>query len=178
MQMPQLLSSRLSLRPFIWDDLDWLCELYSDPEVMRYLSDGRLRDRETTILSLSKVMQHWILHGFGMWAVCLRENGKRIGRCGVGYFHELDEAELSYTLAREAWGQGFATEAAQRVLQHAWEELHLPAVVAHARPGNLLSIRVMEKLGMRFVSKSECESAPAVGYRIENPLLARAGGAA
>lgn len=171
--MPQLLTERLMLRPFIWADLDWLCELYSDPEVMRFLSDGRIRDRDTTVQSLSKVFQHWIQYGFGMWAVLLRETNVPIGRCGVGFFHDLDEAELSYTLARPYWGLGYATEAAQRVLQHAWEELFLPAVVAHARPGNRSSIRVMEKLGMKYAGDGEYENVSAVGYRIENPQLGR-----
>lgn len=168
--MPQLLTERLLLRPFVWADLDWLCELYSDPEVMRFLSDGgRTRDRDTTVQSLSKVFQHWILYGFGIWAVTLRGTKELIGRCGVGFFHDLDEAELSYTIARPFWGGGYATEAAGRVLQHAWEELHLPAVVAHARPGNGPSIRVMEKLGMKCVGDGEYEAAKAVGYRIVNP---------
>lgn len=170
--MPLLLTERLALRPFVWADLDWLYELYSDPEVMRYLSDGRTRDRETTVQSLSKVFQHWIQYGFGMWAVTLNGNNQPIGRCGVGYFHDLDEAELSYTISRDHWGSGFATEAAGRVLQHAWEELRLPAIVAHARPKNLASIRVMGKLGMKLVGESICEEAKAVGFRIENPLRA------
>jgi ribosomal-protein-alanine N-acetyltransferase len=70
-------------------------------------------------------------------------------------------------LARPFWGQGLATEAARACLRYAFEELKLPSVSAIARPGNLRSRRVMEHLGMKFLSEEVYLSYDCVHYAID-----------
>ena len=167
--MPNIETPRLILRPYIWNDLDWLFDLYSDPLVMRFIGEGRPRNREETIESLSKMMQHWIRFGFGIYVVQLKELHQLIGHCGVSCFRDHEQAELSLTFARSFWGRGYATESARAVLEDAWGSLFLNHVIAHARPGNRASIRVLEKVGMILVGIEECENEPAVIYRMEKP---------
>jgi RimJ/RimL family protein N-acetyltransferase len=163
-------TERLLLRPFTEDDEDDLCALYADPEVMRFL--GGVRTREQTRLRLAAMVAHWREHGFGIWALVAKAGGEFVGRCGLGHLHEeVGDVELAYTLGRAWWGSGLATEAAGRALGYGFEVLRLPRVAAYARPENVASRRVMEKLGMTFERPCEFLGAPAVRYGLRNPHL-------
>ena len=72
-----------------------------------------------------------------------------MGEAGLQLLEAGPDVELGYTLARAAWGRGYATEAARAVLRWAFAGLRLPRVVAVADPANTASLRVLEKLGMR-----------------------------
>jgi ribosomal-protein-alanine N-acetyltransferase len=111
-------------------------------------------------------MRHWQRHGFGLWALSPKASGQFVGRCGVGYLHELKDAELAYALARPFCGQGLATETVRRTLQHAFEDLRLPRVIGVARPENVASQKVMVKAGMTFRRRCRCDSIEAVMYSI------------
>src|SRR5579883_1534181 len=117
--MSVLQTPRLLLRPFRADDLDDLAELYADPEVTRYIGTGCPQNRDQVQRRLERMMRHWQEHGFGMWALLHKPEGRFVGRCGAGYLHGRGDPELAYTLARRFWGQGLATEAVRLVLQHA-----------------------------------------------------------
>jgi ribosomal-protein-alanine N-acetyltransferase len=158
-------TERLRLRPMCDDDYENLCALYADPEVMRYV-DG-VRTPEQTRERLSLMIDHWAQHGFGIWALFHRPAGAFVGRCGVGYFRG-GEAELAYTLARQFWGRGLATEAAQAAVAVAFERLGLPRVVAYADVENTASQRVMIKLGMRQDGTTHVHGCDAVRYVLDN----------
>lgn len=81
--MPEIETVRLKFRHFTAEDFDDLFRFYTDPEVMKYLSP---RTKEQTQASLSKHIQHWQEHNFGMWAVIDKQSSKIIGRCGLGFF--------------------------------------------------------------------------------------------
>jgi ribosomal-protein-alanine N-acetyltransferase len=117
------------------------------------------------------VARHWREHGFGLWAVLDKSDGRFAGWCGVGYLHELDDVELGYTIARRLWGRGLATEAVERVLRYAFEGLALPRVVGVALAGNVASQRVMLKAGMTFREPYSVEGRDARLYAIENPYV-------
>jgi ribosomal-protein-alanine N-acetyltransferase len=171
--MSVLESERLLLRPFCEDDLDDLFTLQSDPDVMRYLGTGKARTREETQERLQRVIGHWEEHGFGMWALVVKDDGRFAGWCGFGYGHGLGDAELSYTLARRYWGQGLATEAVRRVLRYAFEQVVLPRVVGVARIENTASQRVMLRVGMTLRQNIQYDDKEALMYAIENPILAK-----
>jgi ribosomal-protein-alanine N-acetyltransferase len=127
--MTVLETDRLILRPLREDDLDDLAALHADPDVTRFLSGSRPRSREEMAEKLHRAVEHWRRYGFGLFALLDREDGQFAVHCGVGYLHGLADAELSYTLARQSWGRGMATETVRAVLQHAFEVVGLPRVI-------------------------------------------------
>jgi ribosomal-protein-alanine N-acetyltransferase len=164
-----LQSERLQLRPFREEDLDDLAALLADAEVMPFLADGKPLTREESQVRLERAMDHWQQHGFGLFALFDRGDGRFVGRCGLGYFHDVGDVELSYAVARPYWGRGLATEAVQRVLRYAFEELNLPRVVAAALVENVASQRVMARAGMTFSRDLMFDGYRAVLYAIDNP---------
>ena len=74
------------------------------------------------------------------------------------------EIEIGWRLNRQAWGKGYATEAARPVVRHAFEALRLPRIVADIDPGNRASMRVAEKIGMRPAGEGHDEGAPWRSY--------------
>ena len=149
--IPTLETSRLRLRPLASSDQTDLVALDSDPDVMRYvgspagvkspaetLERARLRIRET---------QRGDYEPLGFWRI----EGRRDGAFhGVGALIQMStggDVEVAYRLARGAWGQGIATEAAGALVAHALGPLGLPRVVAVTYPANQASQRVLDKLG-------------------------------
>ncbi|MEH1864899.1 MAG: GNAT family N-acetyltransferase [Nostoc sp.] len=145
--MPEIETARLRLRDFNLNDFDDLFRLYSDTEVMKYLSP---RTREQTQLSLSKHIQQWQQHTFGMWAVIHKETDKMIGRCGLNFLENTPEVELGYVFDKSYWNMGIATEASFATLKFGFWEVKLDQIVAIADPENIASVRVIQKLGMKY----------------------------
>jgi ribosomal-protein-alanine N-acetyltransferase len=77
--------------------------------------------------------------------------------------------ELMYALAPEYWGQGLATEAARAVLAHGFEQLQSPRITAASDPPNAASVRVLERLGMRFTHRAALNGLYTVFYEIARP---------
>jgi RimJ/RimL family protein N-acetyltransferase len=140
---------RLRLRPFVPSDFDDLLQLYSDPEVMRYVGKGT-RTPEETHASLERFSAHWRDLGFGMWALQLKETGEFVGRCGIFPLADTGQVEVGYTLHRRFWGRGLATEAAALSLDFGFQNVGLERIVAIARTENIGSQRVMQKIGMIY----------------------------
>src|SRR5262245_29748484 len=116
-----------------------MCAVYRDPEFVHHPGGGRQRSREDLAERLTRVLTHWQLHGFGLFALIDRERRDFLGHCGVAYLHGMDDAELSFALALHAWGRGLATEAVRQVLRHAFEVVGLPRVVGVALAANVAS---------------------------------------
>src|SRR5919201_2954095 len=142
-----LSTARLQLRPIAAVDLEPLARIWSDPEVMRHMGAG-VRDDAASGKHHRELMEHQRAHGFGKWAVLERSSGDVIGYCGIELYEGGPDVELGFSFARAAWGKGYATEAASRWLEHAFEALGFPRVIALVGPSNAASIRVLEKLGM------------------------------
>jgi ribosomal-protein-alanine N-acetyltransferase len=164
-----LQAERLVPRPLREGDLDDLAALYGDPEVVRFLGDGRAKTRGQAGEVLRRALGHWRRHGFGIWALLAKPGGRFVGRAGVAYPHGRGDAELSYTLARRCWGRGLATEAVRAVLRHALAVLRLPRVLGVAQVGNVASQRVLRKAGMTLRGPCQDDGREALLYAIENP---------
>jgi len=141
-------TARLRLRMFRPADLDDLAALLADPEVMKYVADGKPASREETRKALDSIIQHWRRHGFGRWAV---EDKGTLEFVGFGGLRSLfGMPEVVYHFATQHWGKGLATEMGRASLRYGFETHHFARIVAIAKPENLASIHVMEKLGMRY----------------------------
>jgi RimJ/RimL family protein N-acetyltransferase len=148
--MPTIETDRLRLRSFILDDLDdYHAQIYSDPDVTRFLPGGKPRPKDRTQAVLEFSIQHGWEHGFTLWALVRKVDSVFLGHCGLIYIHDTQVVELAYAIGKGFWGQGYTTEAAQASLRYGIETAHLDQIIALAEPENLASQRVMQKLGMK-----------------------------
>ncbi|MBB4751716.1 GNAT family N-acetyltransferase [Actinoplanes lobatus] len=145
---------RLVLRHWTDDDLDPMAAINADPEVMRWIRNGQPLDRDGTAERLATWRRHWDEHGFGLFALTLRDTGELAGFTGLAVPTFLPEilpnVEIGWRLARRHWGRGLATEAARAVLGHARDDLGMKHLVSIHQVGNEASARVMLKIGMRL----------------------------
>ena len=146
--MIRLETERLVLRMWREDDFETYARICADPDVMRYLTpEGRPLTRAEAWRQLAYIAGHWHLRGYGHWAVEEKESGRLVGRLGFLNPEGWPEFEIGWTLARESWGKGYATEGARRALAYAFEELDREHVISLIRPGNEPSVRVAERIG-------------------------------
>lgn len=157
-------TARLRLRMFRPADLDDLAALIADPEVMKYVADGKPAGREEARKALDSIIQHWRRHGFGRWAV---EDKSTLEFVGFGGLRSLfGMPEVVYHFATRHWGKGLATEMGRASLRYGFETHHFARIVAIAKPKNLASIHVMEKLGMRYQKDANYYGIDVAQYEI------------
>ncbi|HEY5611504.1 MAG TPA: GNAT family N-acetyltransferase [Thermoanaerobaculia bacterium] len=160
-----LQTDRLLLRMFRQEDIDQYAPICADPEVMRYLTGAPL-SRQDAWRQMAMLVGHWTLRGFGMWAVEERATGRLVGRVGFHYPEEWPGFELGWTLGREFWGRGYATEAASVALDYAFTEMDREHVISCIHPDNAPSIRVAERLGETLEGQTEVLGKPVWIYGI------------
>ena len=118
---------------------------------MRHMGRGSF-SREETAASLRRYDAHWDEHGFGLLAVEDRQSGTLIGRSGVAYHRAWPhDPEVGWGFDPEWWGRGLATEAGAACIRWAFEDLALTRLVSICTEHNVVSRRVMEKLGFRLL---------------------------
>jgi RimJ/RimL family protein N-acetyltransferase len=97
--------------------------------------------------SITSVIGHWVLRGFGAWAVERKHDGVLIGRAGIQRPEGWPGAEAIWTLGRPYWGQGYATEAAKVSLDYGFNVIALPKLISLIDPENGASQRVAQRVG-------------------------------
>jgi RimJ/RimL family protein N-acetyltransferase len=147
MNIPELETERLRLRALRADDFEPYAAMMADPEVTRYLADGKPLARADAWRQLAMILGHWELRGFGLWAVEEKATGLLLGRIGCYDPEGWPAFEIGYTLARFAWGKGYASEGAAAALRYAREVLGRRDVTSVIKTGNRGSVRVATKLG-------------------------------
>ncbi len=142
-------TERLILRTWMPSDAAALLEMSSDLEVTRFLPMSRPPTLQSMQGWIERQMDEQEREGFSVWPVIRKEDGRLIGRCGL---HRLPEGyvEIAWIFERDAWGQGYATEAARAAAAYGREALRLPGLYALISPDNSASIAVAYRLGMRF----------------------------
>jgi len=149
--LPELETPRLILRRLTLDDADFVAALYNEPSFLQHIGDRGVRNAEDARRYLRDgPLAMYERFGFGLWQVVLRSDGTAIGTCGLLKRDSLPDTDLGYAYFPAYWGQGFAFEAADATLRHAAGKFGLPRVIAVVSQGNAGSIRLLEKLGMRF----------------------------
>ncbi len=172
-----------SVKPFLdtdrviireWQAEDWrlLLPMSLDPDVMQYIGRYQPWTEEETLRFVTNRMVDYQQYGWTMWPLILKETGAFIGYCGFlrrEYGRYKGDIEIGYALAKDAWGRGLAAETGAKILQYGFEILGFERVIASARPENARSIRVTEKMGMRFIGLSlNDKGRPVPHYAIEN----------
>ncbi|MGH0030356.1 MAG: GNAT family N-acetyltransferase [Myxococcota bacterium] len=164
---PELETGRLRLRQFREDDLDAYARITADPETTRYIGDGRPFDRDEAWRSLSYLLGHWEMRGFGLWAAEEKTSGALVGRIGLYRPEGWPGLEVGWLVDRRREGEGFATEGGEAALRWAFETLAPPRVISLIQPANAASIRVAEKLGERCEREIELSGKRVLLYAID-----------
>jgi RimJ/RimL family protein N-acetyltransferase len=143
---------RLTLRPLTLEDADaaFMMRLVNDPQWLRHIGDRNVRSLEDARRYIQKTMDMYDRLGFGSWVAQLKATGEPIGTCGLVKRDGIDDVEIGYALLPEFRRRGLALESARAVLSYAWDVLRLPRVAAIVTPANDESIRLLEKIGLRF----------------------------
>lgn len=155
------------LRGWQETDFETHAAMTADADVMRYL--GGVLDRAQSWRQLALHTGHWALRGYGNWAVEHEADGVLLGRCGLWNPEGWPGLEVGWKLARHAWGQGYATEAAGAAMSWAWTVLDAERLISIIHPDNAPSIRVAERLGLRPVRDDVVNGRPVVIFGIERP---------
>ncbi|HWJ23865.1 MAG TPA: GNAT family N-acetyltransferase [Gemmatimonadaceae bacterium] len=163
--VPRLTTDRLLLREFVARDFEPYAAMMADAEVTRHLGDGRPLSRADAWRQMAMFAGHWALRGFGVWAVEERATGAFVGRIGCFEPEGWPGFEIAYTLARQAWGRGYAREAAAAALDYARTTLGRERIISIIRPANAASIRVARALGATSGETVDFFGGPAVLYR-------------
>jgi RimJ/RimL family protein N-acetyltransferase len=176
MQMKEvtLETERLRLRWFRESDFEDHKRMCDDPEVMRFISDGKPMSDIDVFRQMCAFMGHWYFRGHGIWAVEEKLSGRMVGR--IGFINPVGWPgfELGWTLARDSWGKGYATEGASRALEYGFTEMGRDHVISLIAPENTASIRVAERLGETVEGKTELMGRNVLIYGINrNDWLAR-----
>ncbi len=149
--LPELTTERLTLRKMLVADTADMYEYACRPDVTKYLTWNPHPDREYTREYLQYLGNRYATGMFYDWAIIYEADCKMVGTCGFTSFNcTADSAEVGYVLNPSYWGKGIVTEALERVLRFGFEELKLHRIEARFMEGNDRSLRVMEKVGMRF----------------------------
>lgn len=160
-------TERLLLREILWDDKDDLFKLHTNPEVQLYTGEPVVESMEEIENAIRSRIDHYNNYGYGRWATILKNEMQFVGWAGLAYLPEFDEVDIGYRFLPEYWGSGIATEASHAILAYGFDRLNLEKIVAIAMKENKASIRVMEKVGMKFykIAPYEPNSEDAVWYR-------------
>jgi RimJ/RimL family protein N-acetyltransferase len=164
----QLETERLLLRQWKLADFEIYEEMCADEEIMRYIG-GKTLNRIEAWRHMGYLVGHWELLGYGHFAVEEKVSGRFVGRIGFLNPAGWPGFEIGWTLARECWGKGYATEGARRALDFAFKELDRPHVISLIHPENKGSIRVAERLGETVEGQTEVLGIPVLIYGIDRP---------
>ncbi|MBP7776593.1 MAG: GNAT family N-acetyltransferase [Acidobacteria bacterium] len=141
-------SAHLLLRRFTRVDLDLLARLFADPLVAEHL--GGVKDRAGAEVTLrTRALDYYDQHpGLGMWCTVERASGRAVGFHVLNHIHGETDIQVGYALLADAWGKGYATEMAVRLLRYGLADLGLPQICAITNPDNIASQRVLLKAGL------------------------------
>ncbi len=167
-------TDRLILRQWRDSDLDPWASLNADPEVMRHFPAVHTRPESDAMAAGNR--DYIDQHGFGLWAVERRSDGEFLGFVGLKGLSDANPlapaVEAGWRLASQAWGQGYATEAAAAAMADGFERLGLERIVAFTARQNLPSQAVMTRLGMTRREDLDFDHpALPAGHRLSRHLV-------
>jgi RimJ/RimL family protein N-acetyltransferase len=145
-------TARLQLRELTPEDAPFIVKLVNTPGWLKYIGDRNIKTREQAINYLEQgPIKSYRENGFGLWLVEWKENKKPIGMCGFLKRDYLDHPDIGFAFLPEYHGKGFAHESAQECLSYAKNQLKLNIICAITLPSNGNSIKLLEKIGLKYV---------------------------
>jgi len=144
-------TNRLVLRRLSPDDAEFINELLNQPSFLRYIGDKEVRNSADAVRYIQTgPLASYERFGFGLYLVELKETGVPIGICGLLKRDSLPDVDIGFAFLPNFWSQGYAFESASAVMTYGRDVLGLRRIVAITSPDNDPSIRLLEKIGLRF----------------------------
>ena len=144
-------TERLNLREMSEADAGFMLEVLNDPGFVRFVGDRGVRTLEGAARYISeRFVESYRQNGFGLWLVETKDEKMPAGICGLLRRETLPGVEVGYAFLPQFRSKGYAFEAASAAMAYARDVLGLPRLYAVVNPDNAGSIRVLEKLGMKF----------------------------
>lgn len=149
--MRVLETERLALRWLSIEDAPFILELVNEPSWLRFIGDRGVRTLDDAAAYIRNgPIAMYGEHGFGLYLVESKSDGTPLGICGLIRREALEDIDIGFAFLPRHWGKGYALEAAAAVISHGRVTLGLRRIVAITTPDNDSSIRLLEKLGMKF----------------------------
>jgi RimJ/RimL family protein N-acetyltransferase len=145
-------TERLNLRRFDVDsDAPFILTLLNEPSFLRYIGDKKVRNLDDARqYLLNGPIGSYAKNGFGLYLIELKDSQTAIGMCGLLKRDELPEPDIGFAFLPDFWNKGYAFEAADAVMKYARETLNLGRILAIVNPDNYASMKLLERLGLRF----------------------------
>ena len=144
-------TERLNLRKLSESNAGFILELLNEPSFLQNIGDKGVRNNDDAIqYILTGPIESYKRYGFGQWLVELKDSGEPIGMCGLMKKDALPDADIGFAFLPRFWSKGYAVEAATAVMAYGSRDLGLRRIVAVVNPDNEGSIRVLEKIGLKF----------------------------
>ena len=144
-------TERLILGKFTLKDAPFMLELLNTPDWLRFIGDRNVHTvEEAEQYLLNGYMKSYETHGFGFYAVMLKETQELIGMCGLIKRETLEDVDIGFAFLPKFMGKGYGFEAASATLYYAQNVLKLGKIIAIVNPENEVSIALIKKIGLRF----------------------------
>jgi len=153
-------TERLIIRHFELSDVEYVLKQLNEESFIRYIADKQVR----SVMDAENYLKNgpiasYQMHGFGLNMVLLKESGTAIGMCGLVKREELEHPDLGYAFLPEFWGQGYAAEAANAILDDAIGTHHLAVILGVTLPNNRPSNQLLTKVGFGLSGQIELYGA-------------------
>lgn len=145
-----LTTERIGFSTWSSTDIDLAETLWGDPEVTKLICASGIFTKEEIVKRLETEIRNGENYGVQYWPIFTRDTNELIGCCGLRPRKE-NEYEMGFHLRREFWGQGYATEAAKAVIRYAFTVLKAEKLFAGHNPKNVVSKKVLAKLGFSYI---------------------------
>ncbi len=147
-------TQRLILRQFTTEDAPFIIQLVNSPGWLKYIGDRNIKSAEQAESYLQKgPMKSYQLNGFGLSLVELKKEKISVGMCGIIKRENLEHPDIGFAFLPEFTGKGLAFEIANATMKWATDELKLPLIYAITLPDNTSSVRLLAKIGMKFMKR-------------------------
>ena len=159
-------TERLVLREYVQSDFDALYAILSDPETMRHYP--KPYDKDGTQRWLNWSFDNYQKHGFGLWAIELKESGAFIGDCGIT-MQPIDGSwlpEIGYHISKHHWRRGYAKEAARAVRDWCFTHTDFDAVYSYMTCTNVASYSTAASIGMTRIKQYDDDGVPHFVYHL------------
>lgn len=161
---------RLDIRRLHAPDAAAMYDIYGDLDTVRWVGDSKPLTLDECAHWIDISLANYERRGYGMSAVVDRASGGMIGCCGIVHPGGQEEAEIKYAFRRDTWGRGFANEVVPAMLAYGFQSFGLNRIIATVDPENVVSVHLLTKHGMKFVTVEKNEDGTETAtYAVDAP---------